>query len=99
MVQTESALHDRRQLGAVQVKWQVLPLLQLQVDAPHSAVHVLDSSQLASQGGAAQVKLQVAPPAQVHCAPQSPLVDVVLVVELVVVVVPPVAPEPPVLAP
>jgi hypothetical protein len=76
-------------------------LPQLQVDPAHSAVQTLPSSQFASHGGVAHVKAQVAPPVQLHTAPQSPLVDVVLL-ELVVVVMPPMPPvpaDPPVLAP
>lgn len=40
-VQAEPLMHSARQLGATQVKAQVLPPLQLQVASAHSAVQVL----------------------------------------------------------
>ena len=41
MLQIAPLLHCMRQLGAVQVKWHVAALLQLQVESAHSAVQVL----------------------------------------------------------
>lgn len=80
MMHDESPVQTSLQVGAVQVNVQVLPPPQLQVASAHSAVQTLAASQLASQGGVAQVKSQVAPSVQVHVSPQSPDVAVPVVV-------------------